>query len=194
MSKISFTNKSQSVSNPLPDVNQFKATDANQIKDSVNALYNVAGWVEYKDLTNTISNKQTLTASQENTLTIDGASTIKTYKPQNMGTAELWSGNKIRPLALGDFYNARIDFTAEIANADGYFDIGIYIDGAIGYAVKNVERFPKGNGVAHGFSLNYPIYCLETFMANGGEIRITPSHTMLIWGKRIILNRTFSNV
>jgi hypothetical protein len=194
MAKINYTNKTSVIQNPLPAPNKVSDADMNEIKTSVNALYNVAGWVEYKDLTNTVSSKQSLTAGQQNALTIDGASTIKTYKPLGMGTSELWAGNKITPLALGDAYQIRIDFNAEIANSNGYFDFGIYIDGAIGYAVQDTFIFPKGSGVAHRFSLNFLIYCMSTFIANGGELRVNPSHTMLVWDKRIILSRIYSNV
>lgn len=194
MAKIAYSNKVGLISNPANAQNKVSDADMNEIKTSVNALYNVAGWVEYKDLTNTVSNKQSLTAGQETALTIDGASTIKTYKPLGMGNSELWAGNKITPLALGDAYSIRIDFNADIANANGYFDFGIYIDGAIGYAVQDTYTFPKGSGVAHRYSLNFLIYCLATFLANGGELRINPSHTMQVWDKRIILSRIYSNV
>ena len=194
MAKIAYSNKVGLISNPANAQNKVSDADMNEIKTSVNALYNVAGWVEYKDLTNTVSNKQSLTAGQETALTIDGASTIKTYKPLSMGNSELWAGNKITPLALGDAYQIRIDFQADIANANGYFDFGIYIDGAIGYAVQDTFIFPKGAGVAHRYSLNFLIYCLATFLANGGELRINPSHTMQVWDKRIILSRIYSNV
>lgn len=194
MAKIAYSNKVGLIANPANAQNKVSDADMNEIKTSVNALYNVAGWVEYKDLTNTVSNKQSLTAGQQNALTIDGASTIKTYKPLGMGTSELWASNKITPLALGDAYQIRIDFQAEIANANGYFDFGIYIDGAVGYAVQDSYTFPKGSNVAHRFSLNYLIYCLDTFLANKGELRVNPSHTMLVWDKRIILSRIYSNV
>lgn len=194
MAKITYTNKTSVIQNPLPAINKVSDADMNEIKTSVNALYNVAGWVEYKDLTNTVSSKQSLTAGQQNALTIDGASTIKTYKPLGMGSSELWASNKITPLALGDAYQIRIDFQAEIANANGYFDFGIYIDGAVGYAVQDTFTFPKGSGVAHRFSINFLIYCLDTFLANKGELRVNPSHTMLVWDKRIILSRIYSNV
>lgn len=194
MAKIAYSNKVSLISNPANNQNKVSDADMNEIKTSVNALYNVAGWVEYKDLTNTLSNKQSLTSGQENALTIDGASTIKTYKPLGMGNSELWANNKITPLALGDAYSIRIDFNADIANANGYFDFGIYIDGAIGYAVQDTFTFPKGALTAHRFSLNFVIYCLETFMTNKGELRINPSHTMLVWDKRIILSRVYSNV
>ena len=194
MAKIAYSNKVGLIANPANAQNKVSDADMNEIKTSVNALYNVAGWVEYKDLTNTVSNKQSLTAGQETALTIDGASTIKTYKPLGMATSELWASNKITPLALGDAYQIRIDFQADIANANGYFDFGIYIDGAIGYAVQDTYTFPKGSGVAHRYSLNFLIYCLATFLANGGELRINPSHTMQVWDKRIILSRIYSNV
>jgi hypothetical protein len=194
MTKIAYTNKVALASNPVAEINKVTDANMNEIKTSVNKLYDVAGWVEYKDLTNTSSNKQSLTAGQETALTIDGASTIKTYKPLDMGTAELWASNKITPLRLGDTYSIRIDFNAEIANSNGYFDFGIYIDGAIGYAIQDTYTFPKGAGTAHRFSLNYTIYCLQTFLTNGGILRINPSHTMLVWDKRIILSRIYSNV
>ena len=194
MAKIAFDNKVTLINNPVSNINKVRSEDMNEIKSSVNSLYDVHGWVEYKDLTNTSDNKQTLTALTETALTIDGASTIKTYKPKDMGDSELWASNKITPLRLGDSYQLRVDFTAEISNANGYFDFGIYIDGAIGYALQDTFIFPKGAGTAHKFSLNFLIYCLDTFIANGGELRVNPSHTMLAWDKRIIVSRISSEV
>ena len=194
MAKIAYDTKVSLISNPASNANKVSDADMNEIKTSVNKLYDVYGWVEYKDLTNTSSNKQSLTAGQDNTLTIDGASTIKTYKPADMSTSELWASNKITPLMLGDSYQVRVDFNASIDNPAGYFDFGIYIDGAIGYAVQDTYTFPKGANTAHRYSLNFLIYCLDTFLANGGQLRINPSHTMLIWDKRIILSRLSSNV
>lgn len=194
MTKITFTNKIQGVSNPLPEEKKFTFGNANEVKNSVNALYNVAGWVEYKDLTNTVSSKQALTAGQANILTIDGASTIKTYKPLGMGNSELWATNKITPLALGDSYMVRVDFEADISNANGHFDVDCFIGGAIGRTYKDSKSFPKGANTAHSFSINFLIYSLDTFIANGGQIRITPSHSMNIWDKRIIIDRLYSSV
>lgn len=43
--RITYTDKVQSIVNPLPDVNQWKADDANEVKNSVNTLYNnTMGW------------------------------------------------------------------------------------------------------------------------------------------------------
>lgn len=195
MSKITYVTKVTKTSNP--DEAQYKVTsgDLNQIKTSVNSLYDVGGWVEYRDTLNTVDNKQSLTASTQNTLTIDGLSTIKTYKPLGMGELdELWEDDKITPLALGDSYQIRVDFNGQIDNNTGYFDLGIYIGGSIGYALQDTYTFPKGANTAHRFSLNFMIYCLDTFVANGGLIHINPSHTMLVWDKRVIITRLTSAV
>lgn len=191
MTKISYTNKVDTVTNPSAEPNKVTADDLNEIKSSVNSLYDSQGWIRYRDTVNDSSNKQVLTESIDNTITIVDLSPIDTYKPAIIGSDELWTGNKITPYSIGDSYLVRLDFKASIDNVTGFFDLKVDIDGLIGSVYESVNIFPKGRNVEHVFSYTFSIYTLDTFVSNGGNIFINPSHEMLIWDKAILITRIF---
>ena len=189
MTKIAYTNKVSIETNPNPIHNQATADDFNEIKTSVNALYDVTGHIIYADSVNDVNNKQVLTASASNIITIVDTTPDKTQSPLALGNGDLWVGNKITPIASGDGYVLRLDFVASISNTDGHFDLRIDIDGLIGVILSNSIAFPKGANVAHDFSHTFFIYTRDTFKLNGGNIIIVPSHTMNIWNKEFVINR-----
>lgn len=191
MSKIAYATKVTAISNTLPEINKVTSANMNEVKASVNALYDEVGWVKYTDSVNTVSNKQTLTAGQENIITIVDALPDESQIPVSIGTHDLFSSNKIRPFTVGDSYIIRIDFEASINNANGYFDAKIDVGGGIGYILKRAEVFPKGANVTQPFSTTDYIYVGSTFILNGGTILINPSHTMLIWNKAISIHRLY---
>lgn len=199
MAQITYTDKIQSVENPSPEVNKWTAENANEVKSSVNALYTndyarnqEFGVIVYADTVNTSSNKQTLTASQDNNLTIVDADPDRTQAPLILDEDELWVANKITPYASGDSYIIRLDFSAEIANADGYFDLKLDINGSIGDILTRTQRFPKGANIEQKFSSTNYIFCRNTFFTNGGNLQINPSHTMLIWNKVVTIHRIYA--
>lgn len=191
MTKIAYASKVTKLTNTLPEINKVTSGNMNEVKASVNALYDEVGWVKYTDSVNTVSNKQTLTAGQENIITIVDSSPIISQKPVAIGAHELFLLNKIRPFSSGDGYIIRIDFEASINNANGYFDAKIDVGGDIGFILKRAEVFPKGSNITQPFSTTDYIYVLDTFILNGGTILINPSHTMLIWNKAISIHRVY---
>lgn len=191
MSKIAYVNKVTAIVNNLPEINKVTSENMNEVKASVNALYDEVGWVKYTDSVNTVSNKQTLTAGQENIITIVDSNPIVSQKPVSIGIHNLFALNKIRPFTSGDGYIIRIDFDASTSNANGNFDAKIDVGGGIGYILKRAEVFPKGSNITQPFSTTDYIYVLDTFFANGGTILINPSHTMLIWNKAISIHRIY---
>lgn len=188
--KIKFENKKGIIPRVLPKKNVISDRDINEIKEKHNELVDSFGWVEFRDTLNTSANRQSLTASTNNTITINSGITILSEKPK--GGELLWNSatNKITPIKNGDSYNIRIDFKAEITVSLGYFEISVNIGGDIGKTFGNVKVFPKGKDVVHDFSVSFPIYTLGTFVQNGGLIFINPSGTMTIFDKRIIIVKT----
>jgi hypothetical protein len=150
------------------------------------------GWERYSDATNTEFNKQSLTALVDNIITIDGANTILSQRPQLDPVSPMFSANKIRSIANGDTYDIRIDFKASISNVDGYFELFLDINGLVGAINTSNYRFPKGANTTQLFSILLKVYALDTFLLNGANILITPSHTMLIWDKSVFIERTYA--
>ena len=91
MSKITYTDKVDNVISALPNINKVKAADLNEIKDSVNAIYDdKGGFANYED-TATVTTPIVLTADTWTTLTNNkqGTHTDENYKPAYI-TGSLW--------------------------------------------------------------------------------------------------------
>ena len=185
--KITYLDKISTVARAEP--RQFKVTskDLNEIKQAHNSSLEALGWEEYRDTVDSEASPQVFTAGQSLPLSINGMAKIISQSPAD--STGLWDSvnDKIRPIKVGDSYMVRVDFKAKIASNDGFFDFSLNVGGTIGEAFGETKLFPKGLGVEHRFSIDFPIYSLDTFIANGGELLITPSHTMQVYSKRIII-------
>lgn len=192
MDKILFANKSSIVTNSVSVENQWRAEDANEVKSVVNPLVdyvNGLGWERYFDGTHTELSPQTLTAGIENLITIDGATSLVSQSPLDVGP--MWSANTLNAVGLNDMLMIRIDFKGKISNADGSFEISMDIGGDVGLVFLKAERFRRGANIEQPFFFAVPIYTGSTFLENGGQIFINPSHTMEIYGKSILIQRTY---
>ena len=92
MAKITYSAKFDNVTSDLPAINKVVAADMNEIKDSVNSLYDsIGGWVDYEDSATAVT-PINLTANVWTDLTNDkaGSGTITTYKPSFI-TGDLWN-------------------------------------------------------------------------------------------------------
>lgn len=191
MSRPDFELKEGLIARPEPRKNLATAADINDLLIGVQFLYDSLGWERYFDRQYTEANKRELTAGQPSILTIDGATSILTQAPVVEGHIPFWQANKLRSPRVGNFYTARLDFTASIASNDGYAES--YIDfGGTRDIASDTLIFPKGANVAHPFGVYFDYYTLETFVANGGQIVIRPSHTLQIWDISILIQQTFN--
>lgn len=193
MAKIGYATKEQGFENPLPANKKFTFQDANEVKTSVNALYDFIlgfGWVRHFDETHTEQNPQILTQLEDNQILIDGASSILSQAPVVTPFNPLWIDNEINAIAENDAYDLRFDFKAKIANADGWFELAVDAGGDVGKIVINTFRFPRGANIEHPFSIPQKIYTGSTFLANRGKVIIRPSHQVEIYDKSIYIERT----
>lgn len=134
--------------------------------------YLPTGWGYYKDNGSAQSFNTTPAL-----LSIDGAgSTTETsYLPFPIrGSGNLWntSTDKITPIQAGDAYDIRLDLpvTSETTNPT---ELTIELDIAgstYGSAISIVERYAAtGRSVPYNISIAFPIFCLSTFVTNGGQ-------------------------
>lgn len=113
------------------------------------------------------------------------------------GQGTLWddSTNKITPIASGDTYSMRIGLntTSLVSNPtriDCILDIGGQATPTIeiaraGYTLKNQNEQP--------IMFSFPIFCLSTFLANGGQIFFeVNSGTVTVDKRNIFLKRTYA--
>lgn len=151
----------------------------------------VAAWA---DSTYTSSAKRAIAAGVRTKVTIDGLGAQTDLDQLPSGSA-WWNttSNKIIPDANGDAYDVRIIFNATPTAGSDYFDIELDIGGAIGVILAETKIYAKGTGT-HSFVLSWPVRTKDTFLANGGEIYITPSSNQNFWDFNIQITKTHAAV
>jgi hypothetical protein len=150
-------------------------TDTNVIEIVQQGAQGIAGhrgngWANYVD-TQYTSGSPLIVNNARVQLTCNGlgAATNKEYLPA--GVEDFWTDNKIYLGGVGDSGDLRINFTA-LPQANAFFDIEL----DIGTDTPNIiavetENVPKGN-VETKFTIAFPIFSLDTFIANGCKIYI----------------------
>ena len=155
------------------------------------------GWAHYTDSLTTPTLALTTTFSK---LTVDGTggTSESNYLPKEIrGVSELWdvATNKITPISVGDSYNLRLDLeitakTGAVANLFIELDIG----GGATPTIVIVDRILGiGKSAPFTLSISFPIFCLSTFVTNGGQIFLaTDSGTATIGKRSIFIQRVSS--
>ncbi len=131
MAKITYTTKIDNQTSALPAVNKVAAADMNEIKTSINSLYDSkGGWVDYEDSA-TSGTPINLTQNVWTDLTNDkaGSGTVTTYKPSFV-TGDLWNSatNSLvfTELGSGKIMIVRNDFDITAGAANTRLDARLY--------------------------------------------------------------------
>lgn len=153
------------------------------------------GWGYYNEDQTTPSTQVLTTTAQK--LTIDGlgSASNSSYLPLEIrGVSELWNvaTNKIEPIGIGDDYSLRIDLkiTAK-SGSPTEITVDLDIGGGATPTIIIVERFvPTAKTPPYNISVAFPIFCLSTFIANGGQIFLsTDAGTVTIQERGISIHR-----
>jgi hypothetical protein len=152
------------------------------------------GWVYYDDSVHTTGSRQTILAGVRTLFTVDGLGpTTETGFRATLPT-DVWESNTINPAVIGETYSARTSLNvAPTVVGDGY--VSAQLDIGSGSEINILERrltLQKGSGVTHSFNTTNALFCLATFVANGGKFYITPSINVEVWGRTIFLERSYS--
>lgn len=179
-------------------INKVTDADLNELKASINALYNKTGWAYYQD--NGDANIVINTSFQKISINSLGADTDEDYLPLPIrGEDSLWDtvNNKITPIALGDTYEQRFDFNIT-AKSGGVTRIDFVIDiggqstptNIIGNRIVTAEKTAP-------FTTNYdfPLFVKNTFLANGAQIFAkVDTGTVTIGQRALFLERKHAEV
>jgi hypothetical protein len=113
-----------------------------------------------------------VTAGSTVKLANNAASVIEELPPGSNG---YYDGNVITPDAFKDAYLLRLGFEAASTSNNGAFNVFVDIsatgDGSI-IISGNPERMIRGSGTFQKYTITLPIFCRETFIANGGHVLI----------------------
>lgn len=131
MAKITFTNKTDNTTSGLADIYKIKAADVNEIKASVNALYDTLGGFAYYEDAATTGTPINLTAATWTDLTNDkaGSGTLTTYKPSYV-TGDLWDSATntidLDEIPVGSVVLVRNDYDITTGAANTRMDSRLY--------------------------------------------------------------------
>ena len=131
MAKINFTNKTDNSTSELAEIYKITAANVNEIKTSVNALYDTLGGFAYYEDAATSGTPINLTAGTWTDLTNDkaGSGTLTTYKPSYV-TSDLWDSatNSIDldEIPAGSVVLVRNDYDITTGSANTRMDSRLY--------------------------------------------------------------------
>ena len=140
-------------------------------------VYPPGGWGFYKDN----ASAQTFNTTPA-LLSIDGlgSNTEESYLPREIrGSGNLWNTttDRITPINIGDHYDIRLDLpiTAETGSpTEIQIELDIASGSTYGSGVMIVSRFNStGRTTPYNVSIGFPIFCLSTFVTNGGQFWVT---------------------
>jgi len=150
------------------------------------------GWASYVDTAKTVGAPFTIAEGVTSTLPNNAGTVIDTYIPTGVTAFYDQATSKITPENVGDYYSFAIRFKAKNTNIAGYFDFGIDIGGSLGIIFKETQLFLKGANTEQAFSITCNGYSLDTFIANGGLIKINAIlGDLSIYDIQYQINRTY---
>lgn len=131
------------------------------------------GWANYLDTQYTAINPFTVLDGVTSTLPNNAGTVIDDYLPNGVSQFYNSGTQKITPGAVGDYNVITVRFNAESSTNTAYLEFGIDIGGTQGVIFRDIKVFPKGAGVEHPFAFVCPGFSLDTFLANGGSVKIS---------------------
>lgn len=131
MAKIAYSSKSDNVTTALPEINKVTAANMNEIKTSVNAIYDTLGGFAFYEDAATAVTPIAIVADTWTDLTNDkaGSGTLTTYKPSYV-SGDLWdtATNTIDldELPNGKVVMIRTDFEYTPSSSNQHIDARLY--------------------------------------------------------------------
>ena len=137
-----------------------------------------SGFATYKDSEHTSVLPQIIASGATAILTNNADSVIETQMPTD-ATEPMWNAltSKIVPIHLNDYYTWVLRFKAKNSVGNGgYMQIGVDIGGTFGTIFVESYSFIRGADVEQSFNVTLRGYTGSTFMANGGQPKLTSTN------------------
>ena len=157
MSKITFETKIDNQISELPAINKVQASDLNEIKTSVNQLYDDKGGFAYYQDQGTTTTPIVVSADTWTDLTNDksGPDTLTTYKPSYV-SGDLWNSTN-NTISLDEVPNGKVvllrtDFSYNAGSSNQHLDARVY--------------FPDIDKELHFLHVNLDTHHLEDHFVN----------------------------
>lgn len=137
-------------------------------------VQNQTGWEQINDTTYTIGSPLTILQGVTGKILTGTVTRINTQLP--VGVTEFYNATTDKLLGVnnGDAFTLSLRFKAKMNVANGLSDVGINIGGSLNVISQETMVFAKGSGVEQRFDIDLSYFTGTTFIANGGDIEITP--------------------
>lgn len=153
------------------------------------------GWGYYQDAATTPATISVITTPTKLQIDGAGADTETGYLPPEIrGSANLWdtTNDLITPIRIGDSYDVRVDFTVSgSTGSPNYLEFVLDLGGTSSPTTVIVSRvISVYKTPPFDISVGFPIFCLNTFVTNGGQFFLsTDVGTATISNRAILISR-----
>ena len=148
------------------------------------------GWVSINDLSKTSANPLTVQAARTK-LSINSDEVIDAYAPRGTSQADYYDNatKKIKSPVLGSSYCLRLNFKARPAQNNASITYEYDIGGSQGVIMSGGIRLFKGGNAITPVTITSYNFTLETYIANGAEIFLTPTHVTEIFDVSLVIGK-----
>ena len=189
--------KSSEFESGLPEGSIFINTDTGEInvigsdgkKLENEAIEKTTGWSAYVDTQYTEGSTFSIVSDTKVTLPNNASSKIESQMPSDFD--KMYDESTLSIIGKnGDGLNITCEFFVIPDVGATTLETSIDIGGAVGEIFPRLFTFPKGSGVTRPISFSISVYTLDTWQANGGQIKIISNGNCEIFGIRYVLTRT----
>ena len=175
MAKITYTNKTDNQTSALPSINKVTAADLNEIKTSVNDIYDTLGGFAYYEDDTTSGTPISLTANTWTDLTNDkSGSGTHSHLPSYV-SGDLWdsASNKIDTSKVGvnKVLLIRNDFDVTSGSANTRLDARLYFPDT-GKTIEFSHDNIASNGDLVRYSRTTQIFTRQSELTSGCKIQL----------------------
>ena len=199
LSKKDYTPSITTVSSPHP--RQSIVVDGNTLQLESNGVavseldlseIIKTGWVNISDNTYTTASPLAITDGVRTKMAISADSVIDSFAPSGTSASDFWdnTNKKFTPLASGDTYTIRLDFTANPDANNLSVNVDLDIGGSQGIIFERSARLVRGASNDTKISMTFQVFTLGTFTANGGEFYITGDGVIDVSDVAVFITRT----
>lgn len=132
------------------------------------------GWEQITDTTYTSGSPLSIVEGVTGKILTGTVSRITTQLPSGVTEFYNTTTDKLMAVNDGDAFTLSLRFKAKMDVANGLADVAINIGGALNVISQETLVFSKGIGVEQRFDIDLSYFTGTTFIANGGDIEITP--------------------
>lgn len=174
---FAFEVQRDSVGTPNPNVElYFTGFQLNygNVRNYETPYEQLTGWQQITDSTYTSGSPLSILSGVTGKLLTGTVTEINTQLPS--GVTTFWNNttDKLVGINNGDAFTLSLRFKAKMNVANGLTDVAINIGGALNIISQETLVFSKGSGVEQRFDIDLSYFTGTTFIANGGNIEITP--------------------